>query len=103
MVKSLPAKAGDMRDTGLISGLGRFPGGGNGNPLQYSCLENPMDRGARKVAVHMVAKSQTRLKQDSMHGYWRLELKHSFWGNKILPTVFHIMLILFDENYVNGN
>ena len=103
VVKSLPAKAGDMRDTGLVAGLGRFPGGGNSNPLQYSCLENPMNRGARKVAVHMVTKSQTRLKQVSMHGYWKLEFKHSFWGNKIQLTIFHKMLILFDENYVNGN
>ena len=44
---------------GLIPGLGRFPGEGNGNPLQYSCLENPMDRGAWQAAVHGVAKSQT--------------------------------------------
>ena len=41
VVKNLPANAGDIRDLGLISGLGRFPGGGHGNPLQYSCLENP--------------------------------------------------------------
>ena len=46
MVKNLPANAGDIRDVGSFSGLGRSPGGGNGNPLQYSCLENPMDRGA---------------------------------------------------------
>ena len=46
MVKNLPGRAGDSRDVGLIPGLGRFPGEGNGNPLQYSCLENPMDRGA---------------------------------------------------------
>ena len=46
MVKNLPASAGDGRDEGLISGSGRFPGGGNGNPLQYSCLENPMTKGA---------------------------------------------------------
>ena len=46
MVKNLPAKAGDVRDTGLIPGLGRSPGGGHGNPLQYSCQENPIDRGA---------------------------------------------------------
>ena len=44
--KDLSASAGDARDVGLIPGLGRSPGGGNGNPLQYSCLENPMDRGA---------------------------------------------------------
>ena len=46
MVKNLPAKAGDIRDEGLIPGSGRSLGGGNGKPLQYSCLENPMDRGA---------------------------------------------------------
>ena len=46
MVKNLSAKAGDARDAGLIPGLGRSPGGGNGNPLQYSCLGNPTDRGA---------------------------------------------------------
>ena len=46
VVKNLPANEGDVRDVGLIPGLGRFPGGGNGNSFQYSCLENPMDRGA---------------------------------------------------------
>ena len=46
VVKNLPANAGDTRDPGSIPGSGRSPGGGNGNPLQYSCLENPMDRGA---------------------------------------------------------
>ena len=46
MVKNLPANAGDIRDAGLIPGLGRSPGGRHGNPLQYACLENPMDRGA---------------------------------------------------------
>ena len=45
VVKNTSANAGDLRDTGLIPGWGRSPGGGNGNPLQYSCLENPMDRG----------------------------------------------------------
>ena len=45
-VKKLPAKEGDAKDVGLIPGLGRYPGGGHGKPLQYSCLENPMDRGA---------------------------------------------------------
>ena len=61
MVKNLPtnANAGDVRDTGLIPGLGRSPGEGNGNPLQFSCLENPMDRGAWWATVHRVAKSQT--------------------------------------------
>ena len=56
MVKNLPANAGD---TDSIPGSGRSPGGGNGNPLQYSCLKNPMDRGAWQVTGHRVAKSQT--------------------------------------------
>ena len=59
MVKDPPANAGDVRDTGSIPGSGRSPGGGHGNPLQYSCLENPVDRGAWQATVHRVAKSQT--------------------------------------------
>ena len=60
-VKNPLASAEDVRDASLISGLGRFPGGGHGNPLQYSCLENPMDRGAWQATVRGVAKSRTRL------------------------------------------
>ena len=59
MVKNLPVSAGDKRDTGSISGSGRSPGEGRGNPLPYSCLENPMDRGAWWAIVHSVAESQT--------------------------------------------
>ena len=61
VVKNLPVSTGDTREVGLIPGLGRYPGEGNGNPLQYSCLENSMDRGAWQATVHGVAKSQTRL------------------------------------------
>ena len=62
MVKSSPANATDTRDMGSIPGSRRYPGGGHDNPLQYSCLENPMDRGAWWWAtVHGVTKSQTRL------------------------------------------
>ena len=61
------ANAGDVRDPGLIPGLGRSPGRGNGNPLQYSCLENPTDRGDWQTTVHRVVKSQTRLKRLSLH------------------------------------
>ena len=58
-VKNLPANAGDIRDAGSILGSGRSPGGGHGSPLQYSCLENPMDRGAWWATVHGVTKSRT--------------------------------------------
>ena len=61
VVKNLPANAGDGGDTGSIPGWERYPGVGHGNPLQYSCLENPMDRGAWRPTVHRVAKSQTQL------------------------------------------
>ena len=57
VVKNPPADAGDARDVGSIPGLGRSPGGGNGNPLQYSCLKNPTDRGAWWTTVHGVAES----------------------------------------------
>jgi len=67
LVKIPPANAGDVRDAGSVPELGRFPGGGHGNPFHYSCLENPMDRGAWWAAVHRVAKSQTQLKWLSMH------------------------------------
>ena len=62
VVKNLSANAGDIRGMGLIPGLGESPGGGHGYSFQYSCLENPMDRGSKAI-VHSVAKSQTRLKQ----------------------------------------
>ena len=65
MVKTLPGNAGDIRDKSLIPGLGGSPGGGHGNPLQYSGLENPMDRDAWWAP--WTTKSQTRLKQLSMH------------------------------------
>ena len=57
VVKNLPVNAGELREVGLIPGSGRSPGGGNGNPLQDSCLENPMDRGAWWATVHGITKS----------------------------------------------
>ena len=63
--KEPSANAGDIRDAGAIPGSGRSPGGGLGSPLQYSCLENPMDRGAWWATVHGIAKSWTRLKRRS--------------------------------------
>ena len=59
VVKNSSANAGGIRDTGSIPGSGRSPGGGNGNPLQHSSLENPMDRGAWWAIAHRVTKSQT--------------------------------------------
>ena len=59
MGKNLPASAGDMKDLGSIPGSGRAPGEGGGNPLQDSCMENPIDRGAWRAVVHGVSKSRT--------------------------------------------
>ena len=67
VVKSLSVNAGDVRDAGSIPGSGRSPGGRHNNPLQYSCLENPMDRGAWQAVVHGITQSWTRLKQFSTH------------------------------------
>ena len=61
VVKNLPANAGDLKDMDLILGSRRSPAGGHGDPLQYSCLESPMDRGTWRATVHRVAKSRTRL------------------------------------------
>ena len=76
VVKNLPAHAGEVRDTGSIPGWGRSPEGGHGNPLQYSCLENPMDKGAWYATVHGVTKNGTRLKLLRMHGLFL----DSWWG-----------------------
>ena len=74
VVKNPPVSAGDKGDTGWILGLGRYPGEGNGNPLQYSCLENPIDRGTWWATVHRVAQSRTLSEVIYMHawGMWSL-------------------------------
>ena len=66
-VKNPLANAGDIRDTGSMPGSGRSPGGRHGNPLQYSSLENPMDRETWQAMVHRVAKTRTELKRLSTH------------------------------------
>ena len=65
MIKNPPANVGDTGVSGLISGLGRAPGGGKGNPFQYCCLKHPVDRGAWRAAVHGVAESRTGLSEHS--------------------------------------
>ena len=72
VVKNPPANAGDIRNVGLIPGLGRSPGGGNGNPLQYSCLEDPMDTGAWQATAQRAAKSRTWLTRLSTDMHTRL-------------------------------
>ena len=67
VVKNPPANAGDIRYPGSVPGLGRSPGGGHGNPLWYSCLENPMDSGAGRDTVHGVAESRAQLSDTHIH------------------------------------
>ena len=81
-VRNLPVNAGDIRDMGLI--LGRSPGGGHGNPLQYSCLENPMDAEAWWATVHRVTKSRIRLKRLSTHSVRGApSLNHCLYNSKL--------------------
>ena len=81
VVKNLPANTEDTRDSGSVLRSGRSPGGGNGSPLQYSCLGNPMDSGTWRATVHGVAKSQTRQHHHHYHGYI-LALFRTFPGNR---------------------
>ena len=80
VVMNPSANAGDIRDAGLIPRSGRSPGGGDGNPLQNSCLEKPMDRGAWRATGHRVAKSWTRLKPLSMHAIKMDDIHLLFYG-----------------------
>ena len=77
VVKNTAANAGDIRDAGMTPGSGRSPAGGHGNPLQYSCVEDPMHRGAWRAIVQWVEKSRTRLKRLSTHALrrWALQMR----------------------------
>ena len=117
VVKNPPANPGDIKDTGLIPGSGRSSGGGHGNPLHYSCLENPMDRGAWRATVHGVTKSRTWLKWLRTHALIQYEFiliisaetffpirlhpevpgRHGFWRDGIQPTTWFIHILL--ENW----
>ena len=78
VVKNLSANADDVRDVGSIPGSGRFPGGGHSNPLQYSCLGNPRDRGTLQVTVHGVAKSWTELSNYALtHAHSSCKMQNS--------------------------
>ena len=83
MIKNTHANTGDLRDMSSIPDLGRSLGGGHGNPFRYSCLENPMERGAWKATVHKVTKSWTKLKRLSMHAalYLGMSTARSFWNS----------------------
>ena len=89
----------NAEDPGSIPGLGRSPGEGNGNPLQYSCLENPMGRGAWQAIVHGVAKSRTRL-SDFTSNKGIIDLKKKFWGgwkSIAMPQYRQIMETIFQD------
>ena len=87
MVENLPANAEDMRDAGSIPGSGRSLAGEHDNPLQYSCLENPMDRGAWQAMVHRVTKNQTRLKQLSSNSSSRYSIGVGFPGSSVVKNL----------------
>ena len=108
VVKNLPANSRDIRDVGSIPGSGRSPGGGHGNSLQYSCLQNVMDRGAWRATVHKVAKSWTLMKWLSMHAQrtdstvglvWDQECQHNLaW----VPSPNHPSLTDTDVPMLKG-
>ena len=84
VVRNRPVNAGDVRDMGLIPGSGWSPGGRHGNPLQYSCLETPMDTGAWRATIHRVTKSRIRLKQLSTHSvHGAPSLNHCLYNSKL--------------------
>ena len=93
MVKNLPT--GDTRDVGSIPGSGRSPGGGNDNPLQYSCLGNPMDRGAWWATDHGVAKSWTRLSMQAHNA----KLTNSSFIYRLLWLPY-VQLSLNNDNFI---
>ena len=83
VIKNPPANAGDTGDMGFIPGLGRSPGVGNGNPLQYSCLKNSMDRGAWWATAYGVSKSRTRLSDEHTSTQFSVKGQSGFFRNQI--------------------
>ena len=90
-VKNLPANAGETRDVSLIPGSGRSPRIGNGNPLQYSCLENPMNRGAWRATVYGVAECECACTHARAHTHTHTHYRHCFcalsWGCQWYPSL----------------
>ena len=89
MVKNLPANSGDIKDMSSIPGLGQSLGGGHGNPVQSSCLELPMDRGAWQATAHRVAQSWIQLKRISMH----VQAPFIYELIKSPPKLFEIIIL----------
>ena len=95
VVKNSPVNEGDIRDLGSIPGLGRSPGGGHGNQLQYSCLENAMDRGAWQDPVHWVSESWIQLKRLSTPHACTQEILPYEWLNSYTLTLFKKYSFIF--------
>ena len=96
VVENPPANAGDTKDAGSISGLGKSPGGGHGNPLQYSCLENPMAGGFWQATVHRVRQSRTRL--SDVTTTYKVILK--YWLYSLSCTLHHCITDIFLNFYL---
>ena len=100
VLTNLPAKAGDVEDISLIPGARRSPGGGNGNPLQYSCLGNPMDRGAWRATVLGVVKSQTWLNMCAHTVYIPFSRVSSIhWGSMPLNSSIVLWLVICEQKW----
>ena len=103
VVKNPTANAGDIRDAGLIPGLGRSPRGGHGNPPWYSCLENPMGRGAWRATVHGVAKSRTRLKRLSTHSCTAKLVGAGAYVHLIITSLYCTCISFISLSHYPGN
>ena len=105
VVKNLIANAGDIRDVGSIPGLERSPGEGHGSPLQYSCLEDPVDRGAWQAKVPSIVQCWAWLKRLSIqHSFlevlWRVKSEHFCWGGKCVKIGVQSLLTHYDKQYL---
>ena len=99
VVKNPPANAGDPGDAGAITGSGRFPGVGNDNPLQYSCLENSMDRGGWQATVHGATESQTQLSNQA-HTHTHSNMGKTV-GQNVVKMVPNISIAKISIEYIN--